>query len=376
MRIVKMIIGKLVSIIPTSRYLAFNSFPDYTDNAYAMFRYLCINGYGEKYRFVWLLNDKSQKQQIKKRIKNEGLDAIVVNKISLAGIWLFLRSRHCFYTHGIFESVKIEQSNDKMIFLWHGMPLKRIGLRDNRKGVFMPNLNYILATSKMYQNIMAECFGISKQKVLPIGQPRCDLLWEETDYYKISGIKKEQYDKVGIWMPTYRYSIISTENRVDGTYKDGWISFLDEDGLKKLDNQLRQINHLLLIKLHPMDKSQLYAFQKFHNIIIIKQKDLKSQLYPLLGSTDYMLTDFSGVCVDYDLLRKPMGFTIDNYDSYVKSRGFLFDDFLSVVPGVIIRNFEELVQFIKHPVYKASQLDLNTHYDNKNTERLIKFLNL
>lgn len=376
MNIIRNVLSKVIRFIPTSNYLTFNSFPDYTDNAYAMFRYLSINGYGNKYRLVWLLNDKSKKQQVRKRIKDEGGDAIVVNKMSLAGIWLFLRSRHCFYTHGIFEAIKIEQNNDKMIFLWHGMPLKRIGLLDNRKETFMPNLNFILATSKMYQDIMAKCFGIPKQKVLPIGQPRCDLLWEETDFYRNAGIAKEKYDKIGIWMPTYRYSIVSTEDRVDGTYKDGWISFLDENGLKKLDEQLGLINHLLLIKLHPMDKSQLYDFQKYRNIIIIKQKDFHSQLYPLLGSTDYMLTDFSGVCVDYDLLKKPMGFTIDNYDSYVKSRGFLFEDFLSVVPGIIIQNFEELIQFIKHPFYKASKLDLNTYYDNKNTERLIKFLDL
>lgn len=45
-------------LIPRSKkILAFTSFPDYTDNAYAMYRYLTENREG-KYRCIWLHSDR------------------------------------------------------------------------------------------------------------------------------------------------------------------------------------------------------------------------------------------------------------------------------------------------------------------------------
>ncbi len=373
------LINKLISwignLIPTSNIICFNSFPDYSDNAWAIFRYFNLHS-EYKYELIWLINDASRKKEISEYIQKENFNGKVVVKHSLVGFYYFFRCRYCFYTHGINESILVHQHDDKMICLWHGMPLKKIGLLDNREGTFMPNLNYTLASSTLFQQIMADCFGISKDQVLPIGQPRCDLLFEPTTFYEIEKIDQSKYAKIGIWLPTYRYSIIATEDRIDGTYQDGWISFLNEEGLSALDDYLQELNHLLLIKLHPMDKSQLYNFKNYRNIRILKPRDLKCQLYPLLGSTDYLLTDFSGVCIDYDILKKPMGFTIDNYESYLSSRGFLFDDVLSILPGPILSNLEDLKQFLSKPYYKKPGVDFNKYYDNQAAERLIRLLEI
>ncbi len=39
-----------------------------------------------------------------------------------------------------------------------------------------------------------------------------------------NGISVSDYDKIGIWLPTYRQSIIG-DIRVDGLYNEGGISF-------------------------------------------------------------------------------------------------------------------------------------------------------
>lgn len=368
------IISALLNYIPTSNIITFNSYPDFTDNAYAMFSYLQSDKYLNKYKMIWLLNDKSQKQKIRDIVKKEGYVCKVINKMSLLGIWYYARCRYCFYTHGILSSFPLKQHKDKMINLWHGMPLKRIGLTDGVEEY--NNIDYLLASSNFFKKIMSECFGVVEERVLPIGLPRCDLFFEPTDFYKQKGIRKEKYDKIGIWLPTYRCSIVKTELRQDGDYVPGTISFLNEDGLAKLDEDLKKLNHLMIIKLHPMDKSQLYNFRTYNNILIVKQCDFNVQLYPLLGSTDYLLTDFSSVCIDYDILQKPMGFTISDYDSYLNSRGFVFNDVLSVLPGQIINNYSELLEFIKAPTYKSSSIDFNRFKDNKSRERLAQFLNI
>lgn len=371
---VKNILLKLVSFVPTTSIITFNSYPDFGDNAYAIFLYLQNHSYSNKYKMVWLINEKEYVSIVNRLVDESGFDCIVVPKFSLKGLYYYIRCRYCFFTHGILESIPLHQHSDKMINMWHGMPLKKIGLVDDGKCMY--NQDYMLANSDMFQRIMADCFGMNKERVLPIGMPRCDLLFAPTDYFEKNGIERSKYNKVGIWLPTYRHSIVKTEKRIDGTYTPGSISFLDEDSMVKLDNDLTRIGQLLLIKLHPMDKSQLYPFRTYKNIIIIKQKDFTSQLYPLLGACDYLLTDFSSVCVDFDICKKPMGFTIDDYDSYKESRGFIFDDLLSVLPGPILRNYHELLKFICAPYYKPSSLDLNKYYDNGASERLVNFLKL
>ena len=68
---IKSFLEFIVSKIPlSSNILAFNSYPDYTDNAYAMFLYL-HKKYGKKYKYVWLMNDEKI-EEAKKVSDNKG----------------------------------------------------------------------------------------------------------------------------------------------------------------------------------------------------------------------------------------------------------------------------------------------------------------
>ena len=359
MHIVSWILGK----IPTTRIITFNSFPDYADNAYAIYHYFEKNHYYKKYRLVWLINEKKNVKKVQEQIRCHNFQAKVVCKTSIIGLWYLIRCRYCFYTHGIIEMIYFKQHEDKMINMWHGMPLKNIGLTDHHEKGYKRNLNLLLANSILFQGLMAKCFGVDSKIVLPIGQPRCDLLFSETDFFVNRGIDKNKFEKIGIWLPTFRSSICG-EIRTDGIYKPGCISFVDEEMLSKLDGELEKLNQLLIIKLHPMDRLQLYKFRDF------------SRLYPLLGNCDYLLTDFSSVCVDFDILRKPMGFLTGDLNEYSNSRGFMFDDIASVLPGPMISNYKELVSFISNPQYKPSSVELNSFYDNHASERLVHYLNI
>lgn len=372
---IKQLLSSALSAIPvSSNILVFNSFPDYSDNAYAMFLYI-YNKYGSKYRYVWLVNEANYIENIIEDNKNRAHVSVIYKK-SLKGIFLYLRAKHVFYTHGIFESVHICQTPNKMINLWHGMPLKRIGLMDGKPLGYMHNLQYTIATSPLFQRIMADSFGVDCDHVLLTGQPRCDLFNLSTDFFETNAIKEGDYKSIGVWMPTYRNSIVKNEIRQDGTFKDGCIAFMDEVAMERLNKTLVEDNHLLIIKLHPMDALQLYDFNDYSNIKIIKQKDFHSQLYPFLSKCDYLLTDFSSVWVDYELCRKPIGFIIDDLECYTQSRGLTIDNFSEIIPGVIIKDYEELVTFITNPKSVCPKVDFNTYKDFKSSERIAKFLNL
>lgn len=372
---IKKIIEFFISKIPlSSNILAFNSYPDYTDNAYAMFLYLSKN-YGKKYKYVWLMNDEKSLQSISLNGKDAKYVKLLKKK-SLKGFWYFLRAKHVFYTHGIFESIYVRQSANKMINLWHGMPLKRIGLMDGKPAGYMHNLQYTIATSTLFQHIMSKSFGIEEQRVLVSGQPRCDLFNATTDFFEKSEIDVAKYKSIGIWLPTYRKSIVSTEIREDGDFKEGEISFLDGNGLEQLNENLSKSNNLLLIKLHPMDALQNFDFKVYSNIRIIKQKDFYSQLYPLLGNCDYLITDFSSVWVDFELTGKPMAFVFDDFDKYQSNRGFTIDNLLNLLPGKIINDMDGLVEFINNPKCTKKNVEFNEFRDGNSSKRIADFLNI
>lgn len=372
-------ISQIVSLIPTTNIILFQSSPDYADNAYAMFKYLWGNNNGKKWRYVWVIVDWDRKNDIAAEMQREGVKTELVKHKSFGGIWAFIRARYVFVSHGLYDYIKLNQHNDKVINLWHGMPLKRIGAGDKSKpGGSQPcstNYNYVIASSKMYQGFMAESFAASLNQVIITGQPRCDLLFEPTEWFEAKGIDRSKYSRIGIWMPTFRKSIRG-EVRVDGKYNDKGVSFLNESDLDVLDKVLRDANTLLLLKIHPMDALQNVEFKPFSNIIVIRPRESTMQLYPLLGACDFLLTDYSSVFIDYQILHRPMGFVMNDVEEYKESRGLYIDDLANSLPGPILSSVDQIVEFVKNPYVVENEVNYNDFFDNKSSERICKTLNI
>lgn len=355
-------------IIPISKnLLVFNSFPDYTDNAYAIYKYL-IELYPNKYKYIWLVDDKSYL----------GSTSNMVYRFSLKGFWFYYRARFVFCTHGVNSVLKLHQEN-KIVNLWHGMPLKTIGALDPTSGGYNPtSADYLVSTSVFFQDIMAKAFNNMDISRVPIlGQPRNDMLFESSTFFDDYKINRDNYSQIGIWLPTYRSSIIG-DVRVDGTYKEGSISYLTELDLDNLNSKLVEYNTLLLVKLHPMDALQEYIFKSYSNILILKQKDFRVHLYPLLGNCDFLLTDYSSVWLDYEILNRPIGFVMNDINEYMNSRGLLIDNLTEYLPGPILNTIEKLNDFIAKPSVLEKGIGdfFNLYKDNKSSQRLVDFLGL
>ena len=245
-------------LIPRSgRILVFSSFPDYTDNAYALYQYLSEE-LKEKYECIWLYSDK---ESLKRLPHVKGY-----YKYSIQAFYYFARARYVFCTHGIYDFLRMRR-RDKIVNLWHGMPLKTIGCMDPLTGGKNPaRAHYLIATSPLFKEIMHKSFeNVDPDKVLLTGQPRNDLMFQETDFFSNRGIDRSAYTRIGIWLPTYRRSIIG-DIRQDGLFNDNGISFLSMDDLAKLDAHLQHTSSLLIVKLHPMDALQQVNFSAFKNL--------------------------------------------------------------------------------------------------------------
>lgn len=376
MKAINILLFILSRIIPVRKnMIVFHSFPDCTDNSFALYKYILINRKNE-YRLIWLIQNPERKPEVQRLLSEIDPKTMCINKRSVLGVYYFLRAHYVFTTHGVIEGVNIKRNNRILVNLWHGMPLKKIGRLDNNStGYEEKNIDYTVVNSELFQQIMADSFGIRMDQVLVTGQPRCDMLYETTDYFSNHKINRSSYNRVGIWMPTYRTSIIG-DIRKDGKFNEGMISFCNEDDLDILNQQLSHINDLLLIKLHPMDVLQNYSFKQYSNIRFIYQRTFKEQLYPLLGACNYLLTDYSSVFFDYEILNKPIGFVINDLSEYSNNRGFCFNNLEEFLPGPMISSLEQLIAFIKKPYITQSPYVFNKYHDNRSCERLVNYLKM
>lgn len=357
-------------IIPVKKnYLLFLSTPDYADNAYAVFRYMLIHNKYKKFCFCWMLSDMNQSKLIEEDLSDLGISDIRIEyciRKSIKGIFVSFRSRYIFNTCGLFTFIKFRQ-HDKRINMWHGMPIKRI-FSDG------PNGDITIATSDLFSPLMSKGLNIPKENVLVFGQPRNDLMFipEESKYYDF----KSKFKTIGIWMPTFRRTWIDTYN--DGAFNEDGISFVDFTQLKDLNDLLLKNDSLLIIKLHPLDILQKKDIDSYSNIFIYYNHNFHNKdLYPLLGFCDYMLTDFSSVAIDFEILNRPIGFTLDNMEQYEKDRGLSIKDF----PGTSLFSYDEMKSFICQVIngeYRGRDYGTlyNKYKDSKSTKRLLDYLGL
>ena len=189
-------------------------------------------------------------------------------------------------------------------------------------------------------------------------------------------------------MPTFRKS---KEKNISQDYLDTetGLPLLDNySEMKKFDEFLNQNNALFLLKVHPLQEELPVFERKFSNILVIKDDDLavfNVQLYEFISKCDCLITDYSSVYFDFLLTNRPVLFTIDDYEGYLNSRGFLIDNVLEVLAGPHLNTITELKEEI---INVLSDIDeyvdqrqrivslFYKHPDGHSSKRIIEFLNL
>lgn len=362
-------VTKLLSyIIPIDNsLLVFHSTPNYGDNSYAVFKYL-IKKYSNSYKYVWLIDGNFDANTILND-EHANISIKAIRRKSLRGVFYCYRARYIFNTIGIFVNICFRQK-DKRINMWHGMPLKVITSETS-------NGDITIATSEIFVPLMADGLKIPMSNVLVIGQPRNDMLFHPE--LLPSKFKKiiSNYRHIGIWMPTFRRSYIDKKYN-DGVYRDGCIAFVKLEELQTINNLLAEYNTLLIIKLHPLDVLQLQHFPNYSNLIILKNDNFEQRyLYYLLANCSFLFSDVSSVIVDYEILRRPIGVVMDDFEMYKATRGINNVR----IPGTHITCTKELTNFIANlATDQISVIDNKDYYnlyrDDKSTKRLIEFLGL
>ena len=130
-------------------------------------------------------------------------------------------------------------------------------------------------------------------------------------------------------------------------------------------------NFQLVVRLHP----QVHEEMDFKNII--DATDYKN-VNEIISDADILITDYSSICMEFAMLKKPMLFFAYDLDKYKNDRNFYFD-YEEYVPGKVVKSFDELVVAIKNNEYDERRIkkfnDFNFSFDDgKSTQRLVDFL--
>ena len=226
-----------------------------------------------------------------------------------------------------------------VINLWHGMPLKKIGLLQHNLTVvdrfrirLLHSRSYtsIITTSDFFQPLFVSAFGCRPEVIKALGQPRNDALFCRNEEPPVLAAlrKKHASKKILLYAPTFR----------DGVEPTRLFPF-DDFCPVALADWLEQENILLLIRMHQSERGgSNAALEKVSNCAYIGA-DLIEEANEVLPHVDLLITDFSGIFIDFLLTGKPMLFIPYDLVEYEADRGFLYD-YDAYTPGPKVNSFE------------------------------------
>jgi CDP-glycerol glycerophosphotransferase (TagB/SpsB family) len=337
----------------------------YHDNSRHLFEYVCENL--PAIRAVWL----TRTPQIMEDLRRKGYESYLVN--SWQGYWLSCRAGlviACFHRrdvclHGISSAIKIN--------LWHGVPLKKLGLDSPNKTT--EKWDRLISTSPLISKRMASAYGVDLDWVKITGYPRNDILFPPNikPLPIIESLKEKlKPNKIVLYAPTWRQD------------PQDQINLFENFHYRRFSDFLRECNALLLIKMHHWHGKigQEKVFNKNDDRIYwLKEEDCKDFNY-LLPDTDVLLTDYSGAYFDYLLLNRPMIFTPFDLDKYLKQWG-LYEDYNEATPGPKCSTWDDVMEQLQEILsgqdkYKESRKlalkKYHTFVDANSCQRVANYL--
>lgn len=332
------------------------------DNSEAIYNYLITNEYNKKYRIICGGANMDKIQELPPNVSFISKRRCVMQ---------YMKSGHIFYSMG---KIPIKPSDKQIVInMWHGIPIKKIGKMSNIGNGEEFFFTYVCAPSKIFVPIMAQSFGCPEKNVLICGEAKADKLFMP---------KVNRNNKLIVWAPTFKQSKFLG---YDDSSNSSIVPLFDEKEWKELNKYLKQNKVDLIVKLHPMQDVDKGLKTKYSNLEIYCDAEFKNEnkdIFWLMSQADGLITDYSGVYIDYLLLNRPICFALSDIEEYSNRRGFVFDNPLDYMPGKKAYCKDDIYAFIKEiadgqDLYEDDRNKINAvfnHYkDGENCKRLLEF---
>jgi len=333
------------------------------------------NGFNDnpKYLFLYLAQKTDQraiwitrKSQICKMLREKKYESYTA--WSPKGIYLSIKAK--YHVIAVHDKDINPYTSTHAIKLnpWHGFPITAFfshRLKDKsklRKFVIENSLGHFLnmictpgfwiyekmhqlSISKLFFDTWHEELSLTPERTIKANYPRNDIL---IDYNYLKDIaidkellnvtemieeKKKNNTKIICYMPTWRQT--SSDRYFYCIY--------DEKELFELDNFLKSVNAMLVVKAHPLVTNIFELFEKCKNIVGLSPF---IDCYPVLAKSDILITDFSSIYHDYLWRNKPLIFYPYDRKLYEKDYTFIYN-YDKITPGPKVNSLAELITEIQ-----------------------------
>ena len=369
--------------------IVFSSVPDFSDNAKAFYDYLVQQKV--HFELIWLVRESS----VVKELQDRGIEAFYF--FSFTGIFTLLTAKYVITTHIVSP---FKSPGQKVINLWHGMPLKSMGFIDPNESkkdlmalqIQSKNTDMMIATSQVMKNALASCFFIDPRKIFITGQPRNDNVFNKDlseDLKSIIPLKRiTENRKILLYSPTFRQR--EDLNRIEGNTLTADIFRLGQTNYYgDLEKFLEENDLFLIFKLHPFEeklflKENTKKLPK-HVFLLTNRKLFDNNIIvnDLLSYIDILITDYSSIYFDFLLLNRPIIFLVPDLDKYRTIRTFALEPYNFWMPGRIVKTYDELkgsiVNYLEDPSINSEKRQLintivNNYTDNNASKRIFDIM--
>ena len=361
---------------------------DFADNARALFEYMLAQGYNERYQLIWLVKKPQEfdKRRDYKNVEFLSFDwSVSENKEERDRYFRALcLAKYIFFTdaYGFARNCRPDQTR---VQLWHGCGFKtRVNFVRCEK-----RYEYTTVISEVYSKIHQDIYGLRADQMLVTGYAKQDWLFRPArDWREKLGVAKAR--KYIFWLPTFRTAKAGLDNlnEYDLEGQTGLPIVSTYEELSQLDELLRSLDMVLVLKLHPFQDREKIGRVDMGNIVALDNEqlaDLDIQINQLLGHADAMISDYSSAAVDYLVLDRPIGFTLDDVEEYAESRGFVFPNIREWMPGKELFSFEDFYSFVREigedvdstrKKRKMLKEKLHRYGDGDNCKRIVEALGI
>jgi len=289
----------------------------------------------ERHPAIWLVASEREARDAAAR----GIPT--VRKNSWRGVWRTARARVIVVTHGFGDVNRYAVTGAFVVQLWHGIPLKRIGL-DSPETLRVPGLlartplagavrgllrtmyraaarriRVLPAASHLIRGRLESAFALPDTAVPVTGDPRVDVLSQGTADDRRVAARAAIGRAVPRADPATRYVLYAP------TWRDGAADPAvptDEEWTRIVDVLTRN-GATLLVRSHPLGAGEYtppFATDRVQSL----GSDLVADVTPLLPGVDALVTDYSSLVFDAALVPLPTLFLAPDVDDYARRRGF------------------------------------------------------
>ena len=324
----------------------------YSDNSKWLYEYVLENE--REIKAVWI----TKNCEVYKKLRSQNKP--VYMSASFAGAWWCLRAKYALLTSGVVDVNAFALNGCKQIWLWHGMPLKKI-LNSETSYLSLSKINKIvqkvlnpyfsfkpystLTSADFFTPFLKEAFQLPESRIWKTGLPRCDAFFTSLRESCVDKFRTQFAGaRIFLYMPTFRMS-----SAMDGTPFNPFISTFGFDE-KEFGCFLETQNIVFLFKPHFVD-SVVHVEVSSQRFRCISDNDF-GDLYLLLNSVDVLLTDYSSVYFDFIPTIKTIYLLPFDYEDYKKTSRDHYFNMYEKMKAVVCNSWSDFYDNVKNHEWK------------------------